>query len=178
MAYLSAYSYRATTWFNFVVPSPEERDWLRQKYPKYWAQFDSNWDQIVERWKMTDPGNDFGVHGTAIVSFCSTCQLILCNGTPEKNSANTLLYKDQKYIFCSDPCRWIFEKEPERYAGHQDIVKRVLAGEAPANIVALLRRYFGLSFETWGKDACGGEYPWLKREPKSRAPSATETRAL
>jgi hypothetical protein len=32
-------------------------------------------------------------------------------------------------------------------------VKRVLAGEAPANLVALVQRYFGLDYETWGKDA-------------------------
>jgi hypothetical protein len=42
-------------------------------------------------------------------------------------------------------------------------VKRVLAGEAPANLVAILTQYFGLRFDTWGKDAFGGDYAWLKR---------------
>jgi hypothetical protein len=27
----------------------------------------------------------------------------------------------------------------------------------------MLRRYFGLSHQTWGKDAYGGRYPWLAR---------------
>ena len=66
----------------------------------------------------------------------------------------------------SDPCRWLFEQEPERYAAHKDVVKRVLAGEAPANLIALVQRYFGLRYETWGKDAFGGEYPWLERPPR------------
>jgi toluene monooxygenase system protein A len=69
----------------------------------------------------------------------------------------------EKRIFCSEPCRWIWEREPERYAGHKDIVKRVLAGEAPANLVAMLQRYFGLTFDDWGKDAHGGRYPWNGR---------------
>ena len=33
MVYASAYTYRASVWFNFVVPGPEERAWLRSKYP-------------------------------------------------------------------------------------------------------------------------------------------------
>ena len=35
MVYASAYTYRASVWFNFVVPGPEERAWLRQKYPAF-----------------------------------------------------------------------------------------------------------------------------------------------
>jgi toluene monooxygenase system protein A len=67
----------------------------------------------------------------------------------------------RKYIFCSEPCRWIFERQPERYAAHLDVVKRVLAGLAPANLVGLLQQYFGLRFEDWGKDVHGGRYPWM-----------------
>ena len=73
-------------------------------------------------------------------------------------------HQGRRYIFCSQPCRWIFQRQPERYAGHQNVVNRVLAGEAPANLIALVRQYFGLRHETWGKDAFGGEYPWLARK--------------
>jgi len=86
---------------------------------------------------------------------------VLCGGTPLHNTAETLVYGGRKYIFCSEPCRWIFEKEPERYAGHRDVVKRILAGEAPANLIELLLKYFGLSQDVWGKDVAGGNYPWL-----------------
>jgi toluene monooxygenase system protein A len=167
MVYASAYTYRATVWFDLVVPGPEERAWLLQKYPRTWAGMGPIWDRITERWREADPGNDLAVHGTAIVGFCDLCQLVLCGGTPARNSAVTLERKGRKYIFCSEPCRWIFEREPERYAQHKDVVKRVLAGEAPANLLALVRQYFGLSFDEWGKDASGGVYPWLHR-PEAR----------
>ena len=83
---------------------------------------------------------------------------------------------ERKYIFCSEPCRWIFEQEPERYAAHKDVVKRVLAGEAPGNLVAILTQYFGLTQETWGRDAQRGHYDWLVRPAKPRPllPGAAE----
>jgi toluene monooxygenase system protein A len=163
MVYASAYSYRASVWFNPVLPGPDERAWLRAKYPESWGDFDPIWERITARWAESDPGNDFAVHGTAIVSFCDLCQMVLSNGTPRDNTANVLDHGGRRYVFCSQPCRWIFQREPQRYAAHKDVVKRVLAGEAPANLIALVRQSFGLRHETWGKDAFGGEYPWLAR---------------
>ena len=46
----------------------------------------------------------------------------------------------------------------------------MLAGEAPANLIALVRQYFGLEHDTWGKDAYGGAYPWLDRERRRLMP--------
>src|SRR4051794_3813311 len=166
MVYASAYTYRATVWFDFVVPGPEERAWLRQKYPRAWGEIDPVWSRITESWRNADPGNDFAVHGTSIVGFCDLCQLVLCGGTPAHNSAVVVEHAGQKRIFCSQPCRVIFEQQPERYARHKDVVKRVLAGEAPANLIALVQRYFGLSFHDWGKDLTGGVYPFVARPPR------------
>jgi toluene monooxygenase system protein A len=163
MVYASAYSYRSTVWFDFVVPSPQERSWLRAKYPRSWDAYDPVWGRIDQRWREADVNNDLAVHGTSIVAFCELCQLVLCGGTPTRNSATVSTIAGQKRIFCSEPCRWIFEQEPERYATHKDVVKRVLAGEAPANLVALLRQYFGLDVTTWGRDVFGGDYPWIER---------------
>jgi toluene monooxygenase system protein A len=38
MVYASAYTYRATLWFNCILPSPAERKWLRAKYRKHWGR--------------------------------------------------------------------------------------------------------------------------------------------
>jgi toluene monooxygenase system protein A len=74
-----------------------------------------------------------------------------------------LEHEGRKYVFCSEPCRWIFSSDRERYADHKDIVQRVLSGEAPGNIVEFLTRYSGLCYDEWGKDAFGGVYPWMPR---------------
>jgi toluene monooxygenase system protein A len=103
------------------------------------------------------------VHGTAIIGFCSLCQVVLSGGNKNGNTARVVDHEGRRYIFCSEPCQWIFEREPDRYARHKDLVQRVLAGEAPGNLMAMLTRYFGLSYETWGKDSYQGRYPWLSR---------------
>lgn len=163
MVYASAYAYRMTVWFDLVVPSPEDRAWLREKYPTSWPSIDPVWTEITARWEATDVGNDLGVHGTSIVGFCHLCQLVLCGGTPERNTACTLEHEGALRIFCSEPCRAIFAREPERYAAHRDVVGRVLEGRAPGNLAELVRTYFGLTRDTWGKDATGGEYPFVAR---------------
>jgi toluene monooxygenase system protein A len=161
MVYASAYTYRATVWFDFALPGPEERAWLQEKYPRTWHLIDPIWERVTERWRASGPGVEWYSHGATPVTFCDLCQLVLCGGTPLQNTAQTLSFGGRKYIFCSQPCRWIFEREPERYADHKDVVKRILAGEAPANLVELLRKYFLLTENEWGKDMARGGYPWL-----------------
>jgi toluene monooxygenase system protein A len=169
MVYASAYTYRATVWFNFALPGPDERAWLRGKYPRSWPQLDPVWERVTERWRKSGPGVEWYSHGATPVTFCDLCQLVLCGGTPERNTAQTLVRGEKKYIFCSEPCRWIFEQEPARYASHKDLVKRILAGEAPANLIDLVTRYFSLTQATWGKDVAGGAYAWLREPSGARA---------
>ena len=162
MVYVSAYTYRATTWFDFALPGPDERMWLADHYPDTWPLLDPVWQRISERWARSGPGVEWYTHGATPVAFCNLCQLVLCGGTPADNSARTVSRDGRRYVFCSEPCERLFEREPERYAGHKDVVARILGGEAPGNLIELLG-YFGLNREMWGKDVAGGSYPWLPR---------------
>jgi toluene monooxygenase system protein A len=160
MLYASAYTYRATTWFDFVLPGPEEQAWLATKYPKTWPELQPVWDNIHARWRASGPGLEWFTHGTTPVSFCNLCQLVLCAGTPSRNSAVFVDGPDRRRVFCSEPCRELFQAEPERYAKHAGVVERILAGQAPANLLGLLR-YFGLTEQSWGRDVATGMYPFL-----------------
>jgi toluene monooxygenase system protein A len=160
MLYASAYTYRATTWFDFVLPGPDERAWLAAKYPETWPALDPIWSNISDRWRAAGPGVEWYTHGTTPVAFCNLCQLVLCAGTPQRNDAVFLQRPERCYVFCSEPCRELFEAEPERYARHQGVVERILAGQAPANLLELLR-YFGLSEQSWGRDVASGAYAFL-----------------
>lgn len=164
MVYASAYSYRATVWFDCALPGPEERAWLAEKYPTTWPMFEPVWRRLADRWRESGPGVEWHSHGATPVGFCDLCQLVLSGGTPEKNTAVTVTRGDKKLVFCSVPCRWIYEQEPSRYEAHDDVVKRILAGEAPANLLELLRKYFGLTSATQGKDVERGGYRWLGEE--------------
>ncbi|HEY9792856.1 MAG TPA: YHS domain-containing protein [Candidatus Obscuribacterales bacterium] len=159
MVYASAYTYRPTVWFNFVVPGVDERKWLREKYPEHWDELDAVWQQISAQWEGA-PGEQEKAIGSAMVSFCDLCQLVLCGGTPSHNTAETVEFNGESYIFCSEPCRWIFQQEPQRYAAHKGLVKRILCGAAPGALPQLLTEYFQLTPDTWGKDvtARGGRH--------------------
>ena len=166
MVYASAYTYRATVWFDMVVPGPAERAWLLEKYPVSFPALEPVWDRITARWKESGPDVEWHTHGATPVGFCALCQMVLCEGTPAANAAARATHADGRRMFCSEPCRWIFESEPERYGSHKDVVKRILAGEAPANLLELLR-HFGLSPSDWGRDAFKGRYPWMSEAAKA-----------
>lgn len=125
---------------------------------------------MIERWQSIAPGEEYRVHAAVMIGLCDLCQLVLCNGTQLENVARTMDYNGRKYIFCSEPCRWIFEQEPARYASHKTVAERMLDGEAPAELPELIEAYFGLTPETWGKDAFGGVYPWLHRPVSAPEP--------
>jgi toluene monooxygenase system protein A len=161
MVYASAYTYRATVWFDLVVPGPAERAWLREKYPNSWSDFEPVWEQVAASWKASGPGLDLCMYSTAIVGFCNLCQVVLCGGTPTHNTAQVVETTRGNRVFCSEPCRRIYEREPDKYAQHLGLVDRVLAGQAPANLVELLTAYCGLPEGEWGKDAYRGRYEWL-----------------
>ncbi|HEX2676750.1 MAG TPA: toluene-4-monooxygenase system B family protein [Polyangiales bacterium] len=162
MVYAAAYTHRATVWFDLALPSPDERAWLRKKYPKSWDRYDALWENVTERWRKGGQGLEWYTHGATPVGFCDLCQIVLCGGTPDRNTARVVTRGDRKYVFCSEPCAAIFDREPDRYAAHKNVVARILTGEAPANLLELLR-YFGLSEQTWGRDVYGGAYPWLEQ---------------
>ena len=66
----------------------------------------------------------------------------------------------RRYLFCSEPCRWIFEQEKSRFADHKSVVDRIVAGEAPGKLTDL-HTWMGLQapVET-GKDLRRGLDPW------------------
>ncbi|HWB80225.1 MAG TPA: YHS domain-containing protein, partial [Nannocystaceae bacterium] len=160
MVYASAYTYRATVWFDMPLPGPSERAWLAEKYPRTWPSFDPIWQRLADRWQTAGPTVEWYTHGATPVGFCDLCQLVLCNGTPERNDARTHVHDGRRYVFCSEPCQWIFEHEPERYAAHRSVVGHILEGAAPSNLLELLR-WFGLDASEWGKDTRSGAYPWM-----------------
>jgi toluene monooxygenase system protein A len=111
------------------------------------------WQRLEQRWQQGGPHLEWNSHGLTPIGFCNLCQLVLSGGTPQRNTAQVHTHEGQRYIFCSEPCAWIFKSDPARYAAHQDVVKRILAGKAPANLLELVRNYFQLTPESWGKDA-------------------------
>jgi toluene monooxygenase system protein A len=69
----------------------------------------------------------------------------------------------RKYVFCSEPCRWIFSQEMPRFAAHKSVVDRIVVGEAPGKLTDL-HAWMDLQAPTeTGKDLRRGLAPWRLR---------------
>jgi toluene monooxygenase system protein A len=86
---------------------------------------------------------------------------------PGKNTACTRETGGRKYVFCSEPCRWIFDQELSRFAGHTSVVDRIVAGVTPGSLPDLLQWMDLQAPKETGKDLRRGLDRWrLEPVPK------------
>ena len=109
--YASTYTSRAPMWFDLPPLGPDERAWLREHYPQSWDQLDPVWDHVTGSGRRADAGNEPAAPRASMRGFCELCQLVLCGNTPARNEAVAAERGGEKRMFCSEPCRWLFERE-------------------------------------------------------------------
>ena len=106
------YSHAAAmyTW----VPDERKMDWLSEQYPD---TFDKYYRPRYEHWReREEAGERFFTQG--LPQLCQTCQIpmgFVEVDDPTMISYRSTEYKGEKYHFCSDGCKNIFEHEPEKY---------------------------------------------------------------
>jgi toluene monooxygenase system protein A len=158
--HIGVYLYRATEWWHPVAATgPAEREWLETKYPGWGVTFGKVWDVIAQnvasgRHERTQP----------------SCLPMLCNmhgfeltGVPGAKwnvKDYTLDRAGRRYHFQSPVDKWIFEQEPERYAGHLSLIDRVVQGVVSLDKVF---DYMHMAPEERGTD--GQQYRWTQ-EPR------------
>ena len=108
------YNYSAASNFHAWTPSKEDMDWLASKYPD---TFDQYYRPRYEFWAEEEAkGNRF--YNKTLPMLCQTCQIPMFftePGDPTKLAYRESEYKGDKYHFCSDGCKHIFDNEPEKY---------------------------------------------------------------
>ena len=165
---LGTWSWRPTLWWSPAAGvGPDERDWLEEKYPGWNDTFGKCWDVLIENLKAG--AIDKTVPGTLPV-ICNMSNIPIV-GTPFKHLEDyPLEHEGRLYHFGSEVDRWIFEQEPERYAGHQSLVDRFLAGQIEPPTLEGVLAYMGIGvLSPGGGDA--HDYAWVDayREPKRLA---------
>ena len=143
------YSCRTMLWFDEPTPSEPERAWLRDKSPTWVQTYEPIWDRIEDAWERQGEGSTLTY---TLPALCNLCQLPTVFIGPGNSTACSLKRNGRSYLFCSQPCRWIFEKEPERFGGHRTVVDRVITGEAPSDLQDLLIWMGHDTLENRGKD--------------------------
>ncbi|HEY3433361.1 MAG TPA: aromatic/alkene/methane monooxygenase hydroxylase/oxygenase subunit alpha [Rhodocyclaceae bacterium] len=113
-AWATFYQYGAAADFHTWMPKPEEMDWLSEKYPD---TFDKYYRPRFEYWaEQHKAGNRF--YNNTLPMLCQVCQIPMLftePGDPTQICYRETDYKEEKYHFCSDHCKHIFEHEPEKY---------------------------------------------------------------
>jgi toluene monooxygenase system protein A len=163
--HLGVWFWRPTVWWNpDAGVSVAEREWLEAKYPGWHDRFGTYWQTIAENLRQ---GAIPLTYPETLPVVCNMCQIPVCSSTilaPPR----LLTHGGRVYSFCSDPCKWIFEQNPTRYAGHLSIVDRFLAGHIqPPDLEGALA-YMGLSPGERGVDATS--YAWaFEQAPQAAA---------
>ena len=113
-AWSTFYNYAAAANFHTWMPDEDEMAWLSSKYPE---SFDKHYRPRYEFWReQAAKGNRF--YNKTLPMLCQTCQIPMFftePGDPTKICYREVDYKGDKYHFCSDHCKEIFEHEPEKY---------------------------------------------------------------
>jgi toluene monooxygenase system protein A len=167
---MALYSTRTLLWFDEPSPSEPERAWLRGKYPSWGSTYEPIWDRIEEGWERHGEAASLAY---AMPGICNLCQLPTCFVSPNRNTARTMKHDGRMYLFCSEPCRWIFQQQVERFAEHKSVVDRVVTGEAPGDLIELHAWMGHETAASMGRDLRRGFSQWrLERVALAQMPPA------
>ncbi|GAX91277.1 aromatic/alkene/methane monooxygenase hydroxylase/oxygenase subunit alpha [Effusibacillus lacus] len=164
--HLGVWFWRPTVWWNpDAGVSPEEREWLEAKYPGWNDNFGRHWDVIAENVRQ---GRIEKTLPQTLPMVCNMCQIPICTPSDPKQrhlAPYVSEHNGRRYHFCSEPCKWVFDINTERYAGHLNIVDRFLAGHIQPPTPEGAYAYMGLTPEVWGQDA--DNFAWAFKQSGS-----------
>ena len=114
-AWSGFYNYAAAAPFHTWIPKEDELNWLSEKYPD---TFDKYYRPRFEHFhEQQQQGKRF--YNKTLPMLCTTCQIPMFftePGDPTKICYRESDYHGDKYHFCSDGCKEIFDNEPEKYS--------------------------------------------------------------
>ncbi len=138
--------------------SKAERRWLNEKYPSWDDSWGVLWDEII---KNVNDGKMEKTYPETLPALCNITQLPLGSALDRHHlGCHQVVHEGRVYHFDSEVSKWIFELEPERYAGHMNVVDRFIAGQIqPMNLEGGLQ-WMSITPEVMGDDAYG--YAWAE----------------
>jgi toluene monooxygenase system protein A len=156
---LGTWSWRPTLWWSPAAGvSPDERDWLEEKYPGWNDSFGKVWDVITDNLLNGRPEKT--VPGTLPI-LCNLSNLPIV-GRPFGGFGDTTLTLDGRtYHFGSHVDKWVFEQDPARYKSHMTIVDRLLGGLIDPPSLEGVLNYMGIGVVSQGGDDAH-QYEWVE----------------
>ena len=165
--HLGVWYWRPTVWWNpRASVTPDDRDWLEDKYPGWNKTWGQCWDVITDnlingRPELTGPET------LPMICNMSNIPIVGTPGTGWNVKDYSLEHEGRLYHFGSDPDRWCFQVDPDRYKGHMNFIDRFLAGKMQSMDLAGGLQYMGLAPGEIGDDAQG--YSWVEEVKRGRS---------
>jgi phenol/toluene 2-monooxygenase (NADH) P3/A3 len=142
--YFALYQWSHLTAFHTSAPPREHLDWLSSQYPGSFDQVHRPvWEKAI---RLAAGGNRY--YNPALAPQCQVCMIppiFTEPGDPTKLSVLVSEYKGNKYVTCSEGCKWIFDREPEKYIQARTPTDRVLQGLAGGPTIPEVIDWFGMT---------------------------------
>jgi len=149
--YWTLYQFGFAAGFTTTVPEPAEMDWHSQQYPE---TFDKYYRPLWNKARrIQESGGRFFFQG--LPQLCQTCQIPMTftePGDPTTIAQRSSVFDGERYNFCSDGCKWIFDREPEKYRQAWLPVHQIYQGNCGGPTVPEVLTWYGM------EEGDNGEY--------------------
>lgn len=170
------YNYSHAAAMQTWIPDDKKMDWLSEKYPN---TFDKYYRPRFELFRQMEADGQRHF-SPGLPQLCQTCQVPMAftevaGGDPMKVSRRVSMYKGNRYHTCSDGCKEIFDKNPEKYAQAWLPVHQIFQGNCGGAELEDVAKWYNL------QPGDGGEYvgsPDEARWNKWRNGASEESRPL
>jgi toluene monooxygenase system protein A len=167
--HMGIWMWRPTVWFNPPAGiTPDERDWLEEKYPGWNDTWGKMWDVVIDN--AVAGRKDRTVMGCLPV-VCNMSQLPIVKDARKRHwdwNKMILDYKGRRYYFQSEVDRWVFQTDPERYGEMESIVDRMATGKVQPPSLEGALAYTGLGPREAGREAHDLAWADVYRRPQSK----------
>lgn len=124
------YMRKQILFFKVFAPDERDKEWLREKYP--------DWDRLVGKfWDEVEQGAPGDAANLPMI--CNLCHVPCIYPEPEHPTIRTSVFDGRTYWFCSDGCKWIFDREPQRYWTDYTLTEGILTGRVPGDPEGLMK---------------------------------------
>jgi hypothetical protein len=122
-AAMAAYALWPIAFWRYDAPAEKDREWFESQYPGWNTHYGKFWEAYST---MTDPkqGQIPAQLFPSLPPLCQVCQMPCVFPRPDISWARVVEKAGKKRAFCSEPCEWMFDLEPQRYLGYQNWYER------------------------------------------------------
>jgi phenol hydroxylase P3 protein len=123
------YASRDALWFDIHQPTSDDLEWLNEKYPLFDRTHGDFWRSVA--------AGEYVAADTSPMT-CDVCHFPCIYPEPANAVALPVDFDGIRYWFCSEGCKWIFERESNKYRRTQEPSALVLADKDPLWVAQFL----------------------------------------